>query len=56
MSLWQIIRRLFPYVRPYRGLVVGTLVLTLLGALTAQVNPFVLRYAVNTVQHLVHMG
>ena len=56
MSLWQIIRRLFPYVRPYRGLVAATLVLTLLGALTAQVNPFVLRYAVNTVQHLVHSG
>jgi len=56
MSLWQIIRRLFPYVRPYRGLVAATLVLTLLGALTAQVNPFVLRYAVNTVQQLVHAG
>ena len=56
MSLWQIIRRLFPYVRPYRGLVVGMLVLTLVGAFTAQVNPFVLRYAVNTEQQLVHAG
>ena len=37
MSLWQIIRRLLPYVRPYRGLVAATLALTLLGALTAQV-------------------
>ena len=56
MSLWQIIRRLLPYVRPYRGLVAATLALTLLGALTAQVNPFVLRYAVNTVQQLVQAG
>ena len=53
MSLWQIIRRLFPYVRPYRMLVASTLLLTLLGALAAQVNPFVLRYAVDAVQHLM---
>ena len=56
MSLWQIIRRLFPYVRQYRGLVVGTLLLTLIGALAAQVNPFVLRYTVNAVQRLHHAG
>ena len=56
MNLWQIIRRLLPYVRPHRGLVASTLLLTLVGALAAQVNPFVLRYAVNTVQHLLHTG
>ncbi len=56
MSLWQIIRRLFSYVRPYRGLVAVTLLFTLVGALAAQVNPFVLRYTVNTVQHLLHQG
>jgi len=43
MSIWQIIRRLFPYVRPYWVLVTSTLVLTLIGSLTAQINPFVLR-------------
>ena len=56
MSLWQIIRRLFPYVRQYRRLVVGTLLLTLIGALAAQVNPFVLRYTVNAVQRLHHQA
>lgn len=56
MTLWQIIRRLVPYVRPYRLLVAGTLALTLVGALTAQVNPFVFRYAVDTVQRLLHNG
>jgi len=56
MSIWQIIRRLFPYVRPYRVLVASTLVLTLIGALTAQVNPFVLRYTVDKVQGLLHHG
>ena len=44
------VARLFPCVRPYRSLVVFTQVLTLLGSLMAQVNPFVLRYMVNIVQ------
>ncbi|GAB3242380.1 ABC transporter transmembrane domain-containing protein [Hymenobacter seoulensis] len=56
MSIWQIIRRLIPYVKPYRALVAGTLLLTLLGALLAQVTPFVLRYTVDTVQRLLHEG
>ncbi|RTQ44703.1 ABC transporter ATP-binding protein [Hymenobacter gummosus] len=54
MSLWEIIQRLFPYVRPYRGLIIATLLLTLVGSLAAQVNPFVLRYTVDTVQGLLN--
>ncbi|MCA8829057.1 ABC transporter ATP-binding protein [Hymenobacter pini] len=54
MSLWEIIQRLFPYVRPYRGLIIATLLLTLVGSLAAQVNPFVLRYTVDTVQALLN--
>ena len=53
MSLWQIIRRLLPFVRPYRPLVIATLLLTLVGSLAAQVNPFVLRYIVDNVQGLL---
>ena len=53
MSLWQIIQRLLPFVRPYRPLVIATLLLTLVGSLAAQVNPFVLRYTVDTVQSLL---
>jgi ABC-type multidrug transport system fused ATPase/permease subunit len=56
MSLWQIIQRLLPFVRPYRRLVVSTLLLTLVGSLAAQVNPFVLRYTVDTVQGLLNQG
>ena len=56
MSLWQIIQRLLPFVRPYRSLVVSTLLLTLVGSLAAQVNPFVLRYTVDTVQGLLNRG
>lgn len=54
MSLWQIIQRLLPYVRPYWRLVLGTLLLTLVGSLAAQVNPFVLRYTVDTVQQMLN--
>ncbi|MBO3272428.1 ABC transporter ATP-binding protein [Hymenobacter defluvii] len=54
MSLWQIIQRLLPYVRPYWRLVLGTLLLTLVGSLAAQVNPFVLRYTVDTVQTMLN--
>jgi ABC-type multidrug transport system fused ATPase/permease subunit len=56
MSLWQIIQRLLPFVRPYRNLVISTLLLTLVGSLAAQVNPFVLRYTVDTVQGLLTNG
>jgi ABC-type multidrug transport system fused ATPase/permease subunit len=56
MSLWQIIQRLLPFVRPYRSLVVATLLLTLVGSLAAQVNPFVLRYTVDTVQGMLNRG
>ncbi|WP_303312037.1 ABC transporter ATP-binding protein [Hymenobacter sp. BT730] len=56
MSLWEIIKRLYPYVLPYRPLVIGTLLLTLVGSLAAQVNPFVLRYTVDTVQGLLNQG
>ncbi|GAA3936704.1 ABC transporter ATP-binding protein [Hymenobacter algoricola] len=53
MSLWEIIRRLYPYVLPHRRLVLFTLLLTLVGSLAAQVNPFVLRYTVDTVQSML---
>ncbi|WP_035567007.1 hypothetical protein [Hymenobacter sp. IS2118] len=53
MSLWWIIKRLLPFVRPYRPIVIATLLLTLVGSLAAQVNPFVLHYTVDTVQSLL---
>jgi ABC-type multidrug transport system fused ATPase/permease subunit len=56
MSLWEIIKRLLPFVRPYRPLVISTLLLTLVGSLAAQVNPFALRYTVDTVQQLLSSG
>ncbi|MEO8650392.1 MAG: ABC transporter ATP-binding protein, partial [Acidobacteriota bacterium] len=51
--IWEIIRRLWPFVRPFKGLVAVSLVLTTLGALAAQVNPIVLRYTADTVERLL---
>jgi ABC-type multidrug transport system fused ATPase/permease subunit len=56
MSIWQIIRRLVPFVRPYSRWVIFSLGLTLLGAFAAQVNPIVLRYTVDTIERLLREG
>jgi ABC-type multidrug transport system fused ATPase/permease subunit len=56
MSIWQIIRRLVPFIRPYGRWVALSLALTLLGALAAQVNPVVLRYTVDTIERLLSEG
>jgi ABC-type multidrug transport system fused ATPase/permease subunit len=56
MSIWQIIRRLVPFVRPYSRWVIISLALTLLGAFAAQVNPVVLRYTVDTIERLLREG
>jgi ABC-type multidrug transport system fused ATPase/permease subunit len=56
MNIWQIIRRLLPFVRPYRKMIVASLILTTIGALAAQVNPLVLRYTVDTVERLLAEG
>lgn len=52
-TLFYIFRQLRPFVRPYRGMIIVTLVLTFLGALAAQVNPLVLKYTVDEVEKLM---
>lgn len=56
MELKQIIRRLIPFLKPYQWLIIGTLLLTLVGSLTAQVNPLVLRYTVDNIDLLLREG
>ncbi|MGG7661625.1 ABC transporter ATP-binding protein [Dyadobacter sp. BHUBP1] len=58
MNIWQIFQRLRPFVQPYHRQIAFALFLTLLGAITAQVNPWVLRYTVDTVQSMLdkHWG
>lgn len=56
MDFWQIIRRLFPFVKPYKLLIAISLFLTLIGAVAAQVNPIVLRYTVDSIEQLIKEG
>jgi ABC-type multidrug transport system fused ATPase/permease subunit len=53
MNLITLMRKIAPYVRPYRWLVVATLVLTLIGSLIAQVNAVVLDRTVDAINALV---
>lgn len=56
MNLWQLFQKLRPFVSPYRWLVIATLLLTLIGSLTAQVNALTLQYAVDSINKLVEAG
>jgi ABC-type multidrug transport system fused ATPase/permease subunit len=53
MSFIQLFKNLYPYVKPYRWLVLFTLALTIIGSLTAQVNAWVLRYTVDQIASLL---
>ena len=54
MNLLQLNKKLRPFVKPYRWLVVATLLLTLVGSLAAQVNAWVLRYTVDGITDMVN--
>ncbi len=56
MELKQIIKRLIPFLKPDQWLIISTLLLTLVGALTAQVNPLVLRHTVDKIDLLLREG
>lgn len=56
MDLWQLFHKLHPFVRPYRLLVIATLILTLIGSFTAQVNAITLQYAVDSINKLLEAG
>jgi len=50
--LWDILKKLAVFAKPYRLLIIATLALTALGSFTAQVNAFVLRYTVDTLTEI----
>ncbi|MGE6480523.1 ABC transporter ATP-binding protein [Psychrobacter namhaensis] len=54
--LWDILKKLAVFAAPYKGLIVATLILTVLGSFTAQVNAFVLRYAVDTLTEIATLS
>jgi ABC-type multidrug transport system fused ATPase/permease subunit len=56
LNLIHIYQQLRPFIKPYRLMIYGTLILTFLGALAAQVNPIVLKYTVDEVSKLTHLA
>ena len=54
--LWDILKKLAVFAKPYRLLITATLALTALGSFTAQVNAFVLRYAVDTLTEIATLA
>ncbi|OBW40922.1 putative multidrug export ATP-binding/permease protein [Chryseobacterium sp. MOF25P] len=55
VTLFGIYKQLIPFIKPYRPMIYGTLFLTFLGALAAQVNPLVLKYTVDEVTKLTRL-
>jgi len=55
MGIGGLLRRLLPFVTPYRWLLVATLTLTFVGSLMAQVNAVVLDKAVDRINALLHL-
>src|SRR5688572_4456054 len=53
MTLGNLFKHLWPFVRPYRKLVTATLILTAIGSFAAQVNALILRYTVDHINGLV---
>lgn len=53
MTLPELFRHIRPFTRPYRRLIALALILTFIGSLTAQVNAWVLRYAVDAISSLL---
>ena len=56
MNLITLFRKISPYVRPYRTLVVLTLILTLIGSFIAQINAVVLDRTVDAINALITEG
>ena len=53
MKLLQLFKNLRPFVKPYKLLVLITLILTLVGSLMAQVNAIVLDRTVDAINALI---
>ncbi|MBR1792200.1 MAG: ABC transporter ATP-binding protein [Bacteroidales bacterium] len=56
MGLSGLLGKLLPFVTPYGWLLAGTLALTFVGALMAQVNAVVLDHAVDAIDTLIHQS
>ncbi|MBR5963875.1 MAG: ABC transporter ATP-binding protein [Bacteroidaceae bacterium] len=56
MTIGNMFKGIRPFVKPYKRLVVGTLVMTFVGSLMAQVNAVVLDWTVDKINSLIPLG
>jgi ABC-type multidrug transport system fused ATPase/permease subunit len=56
MTLSALYKKIAPFVKPYKKLVVATLLLTFLGSFAAQVNALILKYTVDSISDLMVAG
>ncbi|WP_029269036.1 ABC transporter ATP-binding protein [Flavobacterium sp. KJJ] len=53
MQISVLYKKITPFVRPYRKMVIATLLLTFLGSFAAQINALILKYTVDTISNLM---
>src|SRR5690606_17976097 len=53
MTILQLFKKIIPFARPYRRLIIYTLLLTVVGSFAAQINAFILRYTVDSINTLM---
>lgn len=53
MTLSELLKKIHPFVKPYRKLVIATLALTAIGSFAVQVNALILRYTVDGISELM---
>ena len=53
MNIFDLLKNLWPFVKPYRWLIIATVTLTFVGSLMAQVNAVVLDKTVDAINILV---
>lgn len=56
MTITSLYKKITPFVKPYRKMVMATLLLTLLGSFAAQINAVILKYTVDSISNLMVAG
>jgi ABC-type multidrug transport system fused ATPase/permease subunit len=56
MTISTLYQKIAPFVKPYRKMVIATLLLTFLGSFASQVNALVLKYTVDSISDLMVAG
>lgn len=53
MTIFQLFKKVIPFTKPYQKLIAYTFLLTIIGSFAAQVNAFVLKYTVDSINDLM---